>query len=177
VLTIHPFARSACGAVLPLLLAFALIFVVLPALGQSPSQEEAELGLRAAPQALIAQMSELIIPVLAIVMVFGMPALTVILLAVYIFRHKERQMRLYNERLQRFLEAGQPIPESLLKAEVTTATPVQHLNIGLILLGLGIGLAICLGVLVSWKFATIGLIPFAIGVGKMISWKMAARQP
>lgn len=176
--TCNPPVQSRPKGILLALLLVMLVCLALPLLGQP-----AEPGIGAAEATEFQQffgdsgfLGDNLIPVLAILMSFGMPPLTIILLAVFIFRYKERQQRLYNERLQRFLEAGQPIPEELLRAEVSESSPAQHLNRGLTLLGLGIGLALCLGVLAGWKLASIALIPIAVGIAKLISWKMASRQ-
>jgi hypothetical protein len=172
-----PHARRLPG----ILLALALMFVVLPALGQAPEPESAQAVAQSTPDvdAFIPDfvndsMGDTFIPALAIIMVFGAPPLLILLLALLVFRHREKQQQLMNERLQRFLEAGQPIPEELLKSGVVEASPAQLLNRGLTLLGLGIGLGIFLGLMMSWKAASLALIPIGMGIAKLISWKLSA---
>lgn len=180
----------------PALLAFALVFTVLPVLGQPPPEAEitetestaAAENTEAADQTgrgpvilPAAPMPEFLndnlVPIVAIVSVFGVPPIAILLLALLVFRHREKQQQLINERLQRFLEAGQPIPEQLLKSGTAEAGPAQLLNQGLVLLGLGIGLGIFLGLLTGWEIASLALIPIGIGIARLISWKMATRQP
>ena len=54
--------------------------------------------------------------------------------------------------------------------------PPQQLNWGLTRLGLGLGLGIFLGLITDWKIASLARIPVALGIAKLISWKMATRQ-
>lgn len=173
----------------PTLLAFALMFIVLPVLGQPPEEAEitaAETTEAATPPArdpviipsppMPEFLNDNLVPIVAILSVFGVPPIAILLLALLVFRHREKQQQLMNERLQRFLEAGQPIPEELLKSGTAQAGPAQHLNLGLTLLGLGIGLGIFLGLLTSWEIASLALIPVGMGIAKLISWKVASRQ-
>lgn len=160
----------------PLLLALVPFWLSLPVIAQPADMEVA--GAAAAASQLGESFpgmpgtgGAVLIPVLAIILIFGMPPLTIILLALFIFRHRERRQRLYNERLQRFLEAGQPIPEELLRSEVSQPAPQQHLNRGLALIGLGLGLGVFLGLVAGWKVGSIALIPLALGAAQLISWK------
>lgn len=175
----------------PALLLFALLCMGLPALGQPPAAESTEAtqveqqATQTEPQDLVTRhtppmpefLNDNLVPIVAILSVFGVPPVAILLFALLVFRHREKQQRLMNERLQRFLEAGQPIPEELLKIGAVEAGPAQHLNWGLTLLGLGLGLGICLGLMTSWEIASLALIPVGIGIAKLISWKMAKPQP
>ncbi len=114
------------------------------------------------------------IPIIAILMVFGAPALTVILVALFVFRHRERRQQLLNERIQKFLENGQPVPENLM--EDGSSTPNGHLNQGLILLGAGIGLTVFLSLMTGFVIGSLGLILIGVGVAKILIWKLAERQ-
>ncbi len=117
-----------------------------------------------------------VIPIVAILMVFGAPAVAVILIAYFVFRHRERRQQLLNERIQRFLEAGQQVPESLMQDPVSQpTTPAQHLHQGILLLGLGIGLAIFLSLIDSFAVGSLGLVFIGLGVAKVIIWKLASR--
>lgn len=163
------------------LLALALLSVVLPVMGQPPEPETvpesadelAEFWQSQVP----VDIDDDVVPIVAILSVFGIPPVAILLLALLFFRYREKQQRLYNERLQRFLEAGQPIPEELLKNEIKESSPTQYLNKGLTWLGLGIGLGIFLGLMAGWEVASLALIPIGIGIAKVVSWKVASRLP
>lgn len=163
------------------LLALALLSMVLPVMGQPPEpapapesgEELAEFWQSQVP----GNIDDNLIPIVAILSVFGIPPVAILLLALLFFRYREKQQRLYNDRLQRFLEAGQPIPEELLKNEVQENTPTQHLNTGMTWLGLGIGLGIFLGLMAGWEVASLALIPIGLGIAKLISWKLSSRSP
>ena len=114
------------------------------------------------------------IPIVAILMVFGAPALTVILVALFVFRHRERRQQLLNERIQKFLENGQPVPENLM--EDSRPSPAGHLNQGLILVGAGIGLTVFLSLMTGFGIGSLGLVLIGVGVAKILIWKLAERQ-
>lgn len=166
-----------------MLLALALLGVVLPVVGQPPesgsepepesAEELAEFWQSQVP----VDIDDNLVPVVAILSVFAIPPVAILLLALLFFRYREKQQRLYNERLQRFLEAGQPIPEELLQNEVKESTPTQYLNRGMTWLGLGIGLGIFLGLMAGWEVASLALVPIGLGIAKLVSWKLAARLP
>lgn len=120
--------------------------------------------------------SGVLVPVVAILSVFGVPAVAVVLVAYFVIRHRERRAQLLNERIQRFLEAGQPIPENLMQDGGNRTTPEQHQQQGLLLLGLGIGLMVFLTLVASLPVGSLGLVFIGVGVAKLIIWKMAARQ-
>lgn len=115
------------------------------------------------------------VAIIAILMVFGAPAVAVILIVYFVFRYRERRQRLFNERIQNFLEAGQPVPENLMQEPLgQPATPEQHLSHGLLLLGAGIGLTVFLTLVSGFAVGSLGLILIGVGVAKVIMWKLAA---
>lgn len=113
------------------------------------------------------------IPIVGMLMVFGAPALTVILVALFVFRHRERRQQLLNERVQKFLESGQPVPENLLADSEPLATPERHRNQGLICLGAGIGLTVFLTLMSGFAIGSLGLILIGIGLAKVLIWKLS----
>lgn len=118
-----------------------------------------------------------VLPIVGILMVFGAPAVTITLIAYFVFRHRERRQQLLNERVQRFLDAGQQVPESLMQVTVEQPTsPMQHLQHGILLLGLGIGLTVFLTLFESFAVGSLGLVFVGLGVAKIIIWKFASRQ-
>lgn len=113
------------------------------------------------------------IPIVGILMVFGAPALTVILVALFVFRHRERRQQLLNDRIQKFLESGQPVPENLLADSEPVATPERHLNQGLMCLGAGLGLTVFLTLMNGFAIGSLGLILIGIGLAKVLIWKLS----
>lgn len=151
------------------LLAFGLISGAVPALAETANWQQHM------PEHIPGgDAAALIIPVVAILMVFGAPALAVILIALFVFRHRERRQQLLNERIQKFLEAGQPVPENLM--EDALPSPVRNLNQGLVLLGAGIGLTVFLTLMTGFAIGSIGLILVGMGLAKILIWKLAERQ-
>ncbi len=152
-----------------MLLALGLVTGALPALAENVDwQQHMPDHIPGGDAAAIA------IPIIAILMVFGAPALTVILVALFVFRHRERRQQLLNERIQKFLENGQPVPENLM--EDALPSPARNLNQGLILLGAGIGLTVFLSLMTGFVIGSLGLILIGVGVAKILIWKLAERQ-
>lgn len=117
-----------------------------------------------------------LVPIVAILMVFGAPALTVILVALFVFRHRERRQQLLNDRIQKFLENGQPVPENLMMEGDGSPAPQRHLNQGLVFLGAGIGLTVFLSLLSGFAVGSLGLVLVGIGVAKVLIWKLSANK-
>lgn len=111
------------------------------------------------------------VPIIALLMVFGAPAVTIVLVALFVFRHRERRQQLLNERIQKFLENGQPVPENLM--EESSPTPARHLNQGLVLLGAGAGLTLFLTLMNGFAIGSLGLILVGVGLAKVLIWKLA----
>lgn len=148
------------------LVALGLITGALPALAETVDwQQQLPDHIPGGDAAAIA------IPIIAILMVFGAPALTVILVALFVFRHRERRQQLLNERIQKFLENGQPVPENLM--EESPPTPARHLNQGLVLLGAGAGLTLFLTLVNGFAIGSLGLILVGVGIAKVLIWKLA----
>ncbi len=116
------------------------------------------------------------IPIVGMLMVFGAPALTVILVALFVFRHRERRQQLLNDRIQKFLESGQPVPEKLMAEPEPVATPERHLNQGLICLGAGVGLTVFLTLMNGFAIGSLGLILIGIGLAKVLIWRLSLDQ-
>ena len=87
-------------------------------------------------------LEDLLIPVLAIVMAFGLPAFIV---HVY-FKYERNRDRLFHESLQALINSGQQIAPDMLRGipgyrEVSARNDLRR---GVLTLGLGLGIA-CLG--------------------------------
>ncbi len=103
------------------------------------------------------------VAMLAIVLGIGSP----IMLAGLIVWYKARRARMMHDTAIALAEKGQPVPPELFMAR---EEPASDLRRGLVLIGLGLGLAIFLAQMDKpWSF---GLIPLFMGVGYLIVWKM-----
>lgn len=115
---------------------------------------------------------------------FAIPllALCIPIIAI-LMRAKERMRRNQNlhETIRQLSEKGMPIPEELLKAAVTDNTPqprisssTSQMRSGVINICIGIGLMVFFIAVrpeAEWVWA-IGTIPFIIGVGFLIIWRI-----
>jgi len=118
---------------------------------------------------------EKVIPIVLITMlaVFGMPVLIVAVIMYFSFsktRALQRTVRL-------MVEKGQPVPEALLNPP-----PAQRqrsdMRRGVILVMVGAGLMIFLAAVNDWEGGawSIGLIPFLIGAGYLLVWKLEGKK-
>jgi Domain of unknown function (DUF6249) len=116
-----------------------------------------------------------VVPIVAITMltVFGAPVLIVGLI-MYFGSSKSRAL---HKTVRMMVEKGQPVPEALLNPP-----PAQRqrsdLRRGVVLAMIGIGLMVFFGAVNDWEGGawTLGLIPFLIGAGYLLVWKLDAKK-
>ena len=114
----------------------------------------------------------MVIPLVAIVFmtIFGAPVLIVMLIGVIALigsRMRQRTIRM-------MLEKGQPVPAELLAPEMRRVRRRSDVRRGVIWTMVGLGLIIWLAAVNDWEGGawSFGLIPFLIGVGYLIVWKL-----
>jgi hypothetical protein len=105
----------------------------------------------------------LMIPIIGMLVSFGLPLLLVAIILYY----KHRKLLLTHATIAKLAEKGLPVPPELLDPPQRGYSGLRG---GLVLLGLGVGLAIFfLEVGVPWS---IGLIPGFMGVALLVSWSI-----
>ena len=118
---------------------------------------------------------EFVIPIVAITLltVFGAPVLIVGLIMYFSFSRS----RALQKTVRMMVEKGQPVPEALLNPP-----PAQRqrsdIRRGVVLTMIGIGLMAFFGAVNDWEGGawTLGLIPFLIGVGYLLVWKLDTKR-
>jgi hypothetical protein len=118
---------------------------------------------------------ELVIPIVAITLltVFGAPVLIVGLIMYFSFSRS----RAMHRTVRMMVEKGQPVPEALLNPP-----PAQRqrsdLRRGVVLTMVGLGLMVFFGAVNDWEGGawTLGLIPFLIGAGYLLVWKLDTKK-
>ena len=113
-----------------------------------------------------------IIPLVAIVFlsIFGAPVLIVILIgaiALLVSRSRQRTIRM-------LVEKGQPVPAELLAPATRAVRQRSDMRRGVVWTMVGLGLMVWLGAVNDWEGGawSFGLIPFLIGLGYLIVWKL-----
>jgi|GEM_PF-2852440 len=119
-----------------------------------------------------------LVPVVAIVAVFGGP---VCVLLVLILQHYRTQMRLADyrrEAIAKLIDAGKDVPESLLFFQELTGPQQPHKNVqrGLVSVGFGLGIGIFLWAMNGLAAGTFGLIFVGIGAAQLIAWQLTRTQ-
>jgi hypothetical protein len=118
---------------------------------------------------------EFVIPIVAIVFmtIFGAPVLIVGLILYFSFSRQ----RALHRTVRMMVEKGQPVPEALLNPP-----PAQRqrsdVRRGVVLTMIGVGLMVFLAAANDWEGGawTLGLIPFLIGVGYLLVWKLDTKK-
>jgi hypothetical protein len=127
-----------------------------------------------------------LIPVVAMLLLFGGPVLLVIVLAILHYRNKSRRQRNINMNIDKLLAAGRDIPVELLlgeetafiKTQVKGETIVYERNNVLLEKGVknicvGIGLLIFLTIFLGIKLGSCAFILIGLGISRLIIWKLS----
>ena len=117
---------------------------------------------------------EFVVPIVAITMltVFGAPVLIVAAIMYFGFS----KSRMMHRTVRMMVEKGQPVPAALLNPP-----PAQRqrsdMRRGVVLVMIGLGLMIFLAAVNGWDDGvwSIGIIPFLIGAGYLLVWKLEGR--
>jgi uncharacterized protein DUF6249 len=111
------------------------------------------------------------IPIIAIIfsMVFGAPVL--IVAAIMLFSYL--RSRSLHRTVRDMVEKGQTVPPALF-APPATVRARSDMRRGVVLVMVGIGIMIFFGAVNDWDGGAwaIGIIPFLIGVGHLLVWKL-----
>ena len=112
------------------------------------------------------------IPIVAIVFlsIFGAPVAIVVMVGIFSMiatRMRQRTIRM-------MVEKGQPVPAELLAPATRGIRRRSDVRRGVVLTMVGLGLMIWLGAVNDWEDGawSFGLIPFLIGLGYLIVWKL-----
>jgi hypothetical protein len=112
------------------------------------------------------------IPIVAIVFmsIFGAPVLIVMVIGIFALigsRMRQRTIRM-------MVEKGQPVPAELLAPEMRKVRRRSDARRGVVWTMVGLGLMIWLAAVNDWEGGawSFGLIPFLIGLGYLIVWKL-----
>lgn len=116
------------------------------------------------------------IPIVAIVFlsIFGAPVLIVIMIGLFallVSRMRQRTIRM-------MVEKGQPVPAELLAPHTRAMRQRSDVRRGVIWAMVGLGLMIFFGAVNEWEEGiwSIGLIPFLIGLGYLMVWKLEGKK-
>ena len=116
------------------------------------------------------------IPIVAIVFltVFGAPVLIVITIGIFalvVSRMRQRTVRM-------MVEKGQPVPAELLAPATRAVRRRSDVRRGVIWAMIGLGAMIFFGAVNDWEGGiwSLGLIPFLIGLGYLIIWKLETKK-
>jgi hypothetical protein len=85
----------------------------------------------------------------------------------------QRKNQMMHETLRAMIERGVAIPPELINPPAREHKPQQDLRLGLIFIGIGFGVMLCLLILGESAWGA-GFIPLLMGVAFLITWKIEA---
>ena len=113
----------------------------------------------------------LLIPLFAIVFIFGGPIVLLILILVFFFGAKRRRQQDINMNIDKLLAAGRDIPVELLRGdEPKSDEPVGSRDKGIRNIFLGTGWLVFLTVMVGFDIGSAGFIWIALGASQVLIW-------
>jgi hypothetical protein len=130
-----------------------------------------------------------LIPIVAMLLLFGGPVILVIILAFLHYRAKARRQKNINMNIDKLLAAGRDIPvELLLGEEATTikrnlqgetlavysAGEDDNMRKGVRNIGLGAGWLVFLTIMFGIKIGSFGFIFIGLGISQVVIWKLSA---
>jgi uncharacterized protein DUF6249 len=115
------------------------------------------------------------IPIVAIVFlsIFGAPVLIVVLIGIFTLLNSRSRQR----TIRMMLEKGQPIPAELLAPAAKAVRQRSDVRRGVVWTMVGLGVMLFFGAVNDWEGGawSLGLIPFLIGVGYLLIWKLEGK--
>lgn len=115
--------------------------------------------------------TDMLLGITAITLIFGSPLLIVaaVLYASY------RKKRLIHDTISQYVSSGKDVPAEVMNSLHAEITPRNNLHKGLVLTGLGLGVIACFVVMDETEVAALGLIPLFIGLAQLLIWKLEAK--
>ena len=118
----------------------------------------------------------LVVPIVAVVMlsVFGAPVLIVAVIMYFGFSRN----RMMHRTIRMMVEKGQPVPAALLAPPAPAQRQRSDMRRGVVLVMVGLGLMLFLGAVNEWEGGawSLGIIPFLIGAGYLLVWKLEGKK-
>ncbi len=111
----------------------------------------------------------ILIPIVAIIAVFGLPVFLLIVLVTSGHRKRKQKMELVNL----YLANDKELPEHVINA-FDTGGAANSLRSGLVLTGVGLGLVAAFN---ESDVGNFGLIPLFLGIARLIYWYLEERKP
>lgn len=119
---------------------------------------------------------DVIVPIVAMTLLFGGPIILVIVLVLLSYRAKARRQQDINRNIDKLLAAGRDIPVELLRGDDESfQTPENNLALtkGIKNICVGIGLLIFLTILCGIKIGAVGFIVISVGISQLLIWKLS----
>lgn len=117
----------------------------------------------------------LLIPILAILLIFGGPVAVIIAIAAFYYRSKTRRDEIRAETTLKALETGRELPKEL-QEEKSMDKAEDNLRKGVKNVGLGLGLVLGLSFLTGFEIGALGFILVGIGGAQLALWKLDNRK-
>ena len=118
----------------------------------------------------------LVVPIVTVVFltIFGAPVLIVAVIMYFGFSRN----RMMHKTIRMMVEKGQEVPAALLAPPPPAQRQRSDMRRGVVLVMVGLGVLIFLGAVNGWEGGAwaIGIIPFLIGLGYLLVWKLEGKK-
>lgn len=118
---------------------------------------------------------EMVVPIVAVVFctIFGAPVLIVAVILYFGFS----KSRMNHRTIRMMVEKGQPVPAELLAPPAPAQRQRSDMRRGVVLVMIGVGLMLFFAAVNDWEGGAwaIGVIPFLIGLGYLLVWKLEGK--
>lgn len=114
-----------------------------------------------------------LIPIVAIITVFGGSFTFILILVGMRYRAKAQHRLQRQEQIQRFIDAGRDVPNELLRDSDSSLDHEANLAKGIKDTLVGLALLVFLTALLGFNIGAVGLIIVAVGLSRIIIWKIS----
>ncbi len=118
-----------------------------------------------------------LIPIIAIVFGVGVPFFTLVAITIAVLVYMFKRNRNRNEVIAKAVEAGYQLPESFYNGGEKAKSRSGQISSAVTLMGVGIVLFAAFFFCVNHFVATICLIPFVIGLGRLVGCLIESKRP
>lgn len=149
----------------------------------SQSEETVQSETTSAPHAALNDMitmytpadTSVIVPIIALLLVFGGPIFIVAMLLLKRYRSLQQAINFRRDCITKLIDAGKDIPETLFFPEDTPTSAHKDLSLGIKNIGLGLGIAIFLTAVNGLAAGSFGLILVGLGSAQLLSWRLTRK--
>jgi hypothetical protein len=118
----------------------------------------------------------ILIPIVSVLVIFGGGFFMIIALVRLRYKNKSERRLQRQEQIQKFIDAGRDVPNELLRDVDSVMEEEANLSKGIKDTLVGLALLVFLTVLIGFEIGAVALIIVAVGLSRIIIWKISQSQ-